>query len=601
MNRINIAAIFLVFLNCTLVAWGITKQSPTLNEPAHLVAGISHWRYARFELYRVNPPLVRLIATLPVHFMEFQTDWRYFNDSPGARPIHQLGREFIAANKERSVQILFIARWACLPLTVLGSSICFFWAKDLYGEKAAILSLVLWCFSPNILAHAQLITPDLGATSLGLAATYFFWKWLSAPSWKNNILCGIVLGLAELSKASWIILYGVFPLLWLFWTMTTNTQKIATISEWFRKVTQLFVIIIISLYVLNMGYAFDGSFKRLGNYHFVSQSLSGKQSGDNNVVGNRFVGTWLENVIVPLPVEYLRGIDIQKKDFEKFGKPSYLRGSFQEDGWWYYYLYALLVKVPLGTLGLVVLASTCKLKSERYKKIRDEIVLLTPAISLLIFVSLQTGINHHMRYVLPIFPFFFVWIGRIAVSCFFGLKKTRRIIFICLVWSIGSSVWYFPHSLSYFNELAGGPLRGHSHLINSNIDWGQDLLYLKKWISDHNIKEPINLAYYGSLDPMYLGISYQPATFLISKKNKSSERNNLSRAHYVPGWYAISVNYLRGYSSPIPLGDNLVGGSPAYAYSYFLNLKPDAMAGYSIYLYYLDEKKIKKLEEIVNN
>ena len=38
--------------------------------------------------------------------------------------------------------------------------------------------------------------------------------------------------------------------------------------------------------------------------------------------------------------------------------------------------------------------------------------------------------------------------------------------------AVGSSLAIYPHSLSYFNELAGGPTKGHYHLIDSNIDWG---------------------------------------------------------------------------------------------------------------------------------
>ena len=55
----------------------------------------------------------------------------------------------------------------------------------------------------------------------------------------------------------------------------------------------------------------------------------------------------------------LSRIDVQRRDFESFGRTSYLRGVFRDHGWWYYYLYALAIKVPLGTwllaLGAMVL------------------------------------------------------------------------------------------------------------------------------------------------------------------------------------------------------------------------------------------------------
>jgi hypothetical protein len=63
-----------------------------------------------------------------------------------------------------------------------------------------------------------------------------------------------------------------------------------------------------------------------------------------------------------------------------------------------------------------------------------------------------------------------------------------------LLWSIASSLGVYPHSLSYFNELVGGPANGHAHLLDSNIDWGQDLLLLKEWLDAHPEASPLGLA-----------------------------------------------------------------------------------------------------------
>lgn len=63
-----------------------------------------------------------------------------------------------------------------------------------------------------------------------------------------------------------------------------------------------------------------------------------------------------------------------------------------------------------------------------------------------------------------------------------GVRAMTR-VFQALVafsscWILGSSLWFYPHSLSYFNELVGGPANGPRHLLGSNVDWGQDLRYL---------------------------------------------------------------------------------------------------------------------------
>jgi len=138
---------------------------------------------------------------------------------------------------------------------------------------------------------------------------------------------------------------------------------------------------------------------------------------------NRFINTWLGELPTPFPKNYLLGIDIQQHDFEDYGRPSYLRDQWRDHGWWYYYLYAVAIKVPLGLwlLGILAIISRRRHKvrpiadsQQPTAKARDEFILLFPAIVIFVVVSSQTGFSEHMRYVLPVFPFFFVWIGGIA-------------------------------------------------------------------------------------------------------------------------------------------------------------------------------------------
>lgn len=165
--------------------------------------------------------------------------------------------------------------------------------------------------------------------------------------------------------------------------------------------------------------------------------------------------------------------------------------------------------MPLGTWTLVLMAVGIGLFGRGYSAgWRDEIVLLAPIFLVLTLVSSHTGFNHHMRYVLPIFPFAFIWMSKVAQSLKFGHHKIAIIAVAALAWSVGSSLWVFPHSLSYFNELAGGPKNGHVHLLNSNIDWGQDLLYLKRWLDKHPEAQPLQLAFQGDFDGSTAGIEY---------------------------------------------------------------------------------------------
>jgi hypothetical protein len=151
-----------------------------------------------------------------------------------------------------------------------------------------------------------------------------------------------------------------------------------------------------------------------------------------------------------------------------------------------------------------------------------------------------------------------------------------------LAWSIGSSLSVCPHSLSYFNELVGGPSGGSADLLGSNADWGQDLRYLKWWVEKHPDAKPLRLAYCGHCDPTYLGLKYAAPLPCTTKPGRAIELE--------PGWYAISVNFLRGYPWFAPDG---TGGSVFYnrnELSYFSRLRPQALAGLSIFIFHVEER-----------
>lgn len=342
--RLKICVIaFLLGIYGSLASWCATRNSPVWDEPGHLVAGISHWQFGRFDLMRVNPPLVRLAASLPVMFAGAKSDWSMYDYRVGMRSERAIRRDFIRINGQQTFWLHTLARWACVPFALLGGLICFLWARELYGQAAGVIALTLWCFSPNILGHASLITPDAGAAAMGVTAGYAFWRWLRQPGWAEAFLAGAALGLAELTKATWIVLFALWPTVWLvrfFWKKNTGNQhqkmlrpdpKTTAACRW--QACQLVVILLLGVYVLNLGYGFESTFQRLGEYRFVSLALGGPRD-DVDRFGegsNRFSGTWLANLPVPLPKNYVMGIDLQRWDFER-KMWSYLRGQWRLGG-----------------------------------------------------------------------------------------------------------------------------------------------------------------------------------------------------------------------------------------------------------------------------
>ena len=561
--------LLLLLIHTVLLAWVAFRNSPTLNEPGHLVSGLAHWNFARFEPYSVNPPLVRLIAAMPVLASEHQTDWR--NIHSGRRPEFSMGTDFVAANGHRTFWLTTIARWVCIPLSLMGLFVCYCWAFELFGGRAAVMAALLWCFSPNIVGHASLLTCDAHSASIGIAVWYLFWRWLRVFSWGRTISCGIMLGLAVCAKATLVVFYPLIPLVWCCLQLSVpKSDRSVGIG---RQFVQGIVLIGVSIYVVNSVYCYDGTFKELGDFHFTSKTLTKAASGASPGNVNVFRGTWLERIPVPFPADFVQGIDLQKRDFENFAAPSYLRGTFQSAGWWYYYIYAALVKIPLGTLALVVIFT---LTGRLFRlPLPVSLTVTAPAVTVACVVSANFGFSHHFRYVIPALPFMFVGISQLARNNVVPSAVTG----VLIVWSLISSLWVYPHSLSYFNELAGGPINGRQHLINSNIDWGQDLGYLHRWSRKNDAV--LHLAYYGLFDPAETGFSSArpiptPDTFDCLPT----------------GWYAISVNLLQGY--PWGAKDGRTDGNDAAdekelqrVLAWLRGRKPTTYCGYSIYIYHV--------------
>ena len=461
-RRVAGAVALLLVVHGALVGYSATLHSPTLNEPGHVVAGLVQWRFGRFEVYRVNPPLVHFAAALPVMLAGYHPDWQRFHDSTGARSEMGMGADWIRANGERSAWLITLARWGCLPFTLAGGLFCFFWSRELWGSSTAgLISLFVWCFEPFLMAHAELVTTDCAATSLGLGASYFFWRWLRRPSWRRALAAGAALGLAELTKSTWVVLFGLWPVLWLFWIGTRRGTAPSTGDRPSNAgaAIQLATVLVLGAYVLNLGYFFDGTLTKLGDYAFTSRALAGAKSP--GAAGNRFAGTWLGEVPVPVPRNYLVGIDLQKKDFEDADEPSFLLGEWKDGGWWYYYLYGLSAKTSLGLQALVVLGvltilargpgdpgeyqadssaaaaaesrATVESKSVRRGEgrgsrstgFRDLAILAAPGVIVLALVSSQLRFNRHVRYVLPAIGFAIVFVG--SVSWWFESGSPQRV------------------------------------------------------------------------------------------------------------------------------------------------------------------------------
>lgn len=562
-------------VHAILCVWIGLRTCPNRTEVAHMAATLYSWRSLRFDVYNVNPPLTRMLTALPVALCNPRCDWDRCRHHD--RPESEMGDAFLAANDSVTVRWCFVfARWALIPWLILGGYAGFRLTCDMFGQPAALIFLTLWCFSPFLLSWEATICPDGVAAAMGLLAVHTFHQWLRGPTWARVTLPGICLGALPLTKLTWILAFGIWPLIWAVWSTAVLLERGDRRSIRFPPLRQLAIILAIALFVVNLGYLFDGTGRSLGDHKFSSRLFSvgpvdeTRQSG----IGNRFEKTWFAEIPSPFPTDFLRGIDAQRLDFE-LGMSSYLLGKWADHGWWYYYLYALAVKVPLGTWGLIVLASATTVLGHGYNASwRSEMVVLVPGLALLFFVSSQTGFSVHTRYVIPALPFLLVWtskVGRAFEHCATWKGRVLAVSVVGLtVLSVMSSLWTYPHYLAYFNESIGGPRNGGKHLLGSNVDWGQDLFYLARWLRCHPDVSLDGLAYNGSYPPSLAGIADTPYPPISTRRGVLDSSLAGDGAGPRPGWYALSVNFLYARNPQ---------------YRYFLRFDPAAMAGYSIYVY----------------
>ncbi len=561
-RRVRACLGFLVVIHVALAGITARSTSVTVDEAGHIASGVAHHQQASFASYRVNPPPARWLATLPVVLFQHPPELTPVTDKPGRRPEGAYGVELATALGPRYGSVVFTARLFNVLLSALGVWLVYTIGARAMGVRSGLLAAALYAFNPNIVAHAAVLSSDLPATVGLLAFTWALLRYSRRPTLVSALVLGVFLGLAQLTKFSAIVLYPAtlaacavgFGL-----ARTLRTSHVAHALLAFAT----------SLLVLNAGYAFSGTGARLADIAFVSKSFAGApRDASTHAAGNRFRRSALGHLPVPLPLDYVIGIDLQRRDFEGAFR-SYLDGAWYDHGFWFYYAYAMALKTPLATTALFGVAAV-RFGARRVRvrrRLRTSlIVLVVVPLAFFVFISSQTGFSHHLRYVLPVIPFIALAIGGLARY----LRHEgwpRRLLVGAVAMSALSCVFAVPHPLSYFNVLGGGWKHGDEHLIDSNLDWGQDLGRLGAWYRTHGDR-PLRLAYFGGVDPHDVGLEY-----------------TLPPLEPEPGRFVLSVNFVRGMRFAAVDGASQQVTISEGRYAYFGEWEPTERIGTSIRVY----------------
>lgn len=569
-------ALCVLALHAVLAGHSAYVNALTADEHGHLASGVSYWSRGSFHVYHVNPPLVKMLAAVPV--IAAGADLSFTAEELNSPMWQTSARGFVARNQAHLRWYVFLARCVTISISLLGGWLVFVWSRSVFGASAGLVGVALWALCPDLIGHAGLVTLDVPAAVFALLAMYAFRAYLRDRTLPRALVAGAAFGLGCLVKFTLLLMPVVAFAVWA--TVTCRRGMFSTSG--LRRLGHPLLGALAMMLVVNAGYGCKGSFTPLGRYEFLSASLRGAVARPLPPTvmvpppSNRFRDTVLGSLPVPVPSDFVRGIDEQKLHSE-LDLPAYLDGTWQRGGWWHYYLRALGWKLPLGTLVLGGLCSVLICKRRYRASWVEEALIWAPALVIFVSLSAETGINSHVRYVFPALAFAFVGLSRCGIAL--AEQAWRRpsaiaIIATCAIaWNASAVARIDPRYLSYFNEAAGGPDRGWCHLIDSNIDWGQDLYALSDWLADHPEAAPLHVAYFGALDPHQVGL----------------ERYELPRPWGAPepGWYAVSVNFVAGMPYHLVDGRGARMAIPAGTYRYFLAMQPVAKAGYSIFIYHV--------------
>jgi 4-amino-4-deoxy-L-arabinose transferase-like glycosyltransferase len=567
-NRRVMRSLVILILLLTLFAQLLSSagsKSPTVDEPNHLTRGYAYLRTGklRFTATSGHPPLCNLISALPLYLLD---EIGSPQDYPGwdGGFVNAYATAFVFGNPVPLDRLFFLGRLPTMFATLCLAALVARWAGELYGPWGSVVSLVLCAFDPNLIAHGRLVTTDVGITLFFALTVYTFWRFLRKLSYPSLVLAGIALGVAQCVKFSAILLWPVLGLLGLIEVLDPRSRLYLPRRSGASKQRWLSVVL------------------ALGGAMAIMVLLAGLTVWAVYRFEVRPPVGWTIAVPAPVYVEGLRAALTRVST----DRPTFLMGQCLSEGRWYYFLVAFALKTPLPSLAVVLLSLISRISSTRWRFLRDEWPLWVAA-AVYFAASMRNSLNLGYRHLLPVLPFLWVCAGRFGkvVQLWPDLRRNGKrglgvgliALFLGAWLAVGTlSVW--PDYLAYFNELAGGPDGGWRYLVDSNLDWGQDLYALSAYMhAEEHEGIPIHLSWFGSTYPYLYNSSlmyrHLPGQFSYPYPNETA-RSPYNPFHPAPGLYAISATNLQG----LRLADGDV-------FERFRSREPVTRIGHSIFIY----------------
>ena len=550
-NAYEIAAVCLLLIVLSLqLFFSVRRESQTWDEANHIYTGYRSWTHADYGLNPEHPPLVKLLATMPLLWLPLKSpalQERFFKEDAFLR-----GKEFLYQND--ADKILARTRTAAAILTLLTALVVFLGTREMFGTGAAFIALTLLTFDPNLLAHGALITTDVGLACFMFLSVYLYYRFLKSPSALRLIAAGIAVGLVLAVKHTGLL---VLPILFLLSFTEIRGRALKTFGS-------LALITLIGCLVLWSFYRF--------RYDARPNGLQLNPPLAEYVKGLEPYEAWPISTAAQLhilPESYLYGLADVKLTANYY--TSYLLGKVYAHGVWFYFPVAFLIKSTVGVLALFLLSFGVVVTS-RLNRWREIVFLVVPVLFYLI-VAMTVGMNIGVRHILVVYVFLYVLIGGATWALVQKSRKWTYAVGVLLLVHVVSSVLAFPNYIAYGNELWGGPSQTHKYLTDSNADWAQQLKSVKQYLDGRGVKE-CWFVYFaaGVAEPSYYGIPCKPLPTI----NTLWLNEPIEVPTSIDGPVLISASNLSGLE---------FGPGPLDPYGQFKLLKPTAVIDRGVFVF----------------